>query len=98
MRNPIRRGINLAKRIGRRFRSRARVNPPSQQASAPLPQFSSDPSYDAWLQQNHLTAERLREAEMRAHTLQFRPLISVVMPVYDSDLRCLAIALQSVKN
>lgn len=98
MRNPIRRGINLAKRIGRRLRSRARVGLTSEQASAPLPQFSSDPGYDAWLQQNHLTAERLRAAETRAQALRSRPLISVVMPVYNSDPRYLEMALQSVEK
>jgi GT2 family glycosyltransferase len=98
MRNPIRRGINLAKRIGRKLRSRASAVIPSEQTPALLPQFSKDPNYDAWLQQNHLTAERLREAEARAQALQSRPLISVVMPVYNSDLRYLEIALQTVEK
>ena len=63
-----------------------------------MPQFSNDPNYDAWLQQNQLTAERLREAVTRAQALQLRPLISVVMPVYNSDPRYLEMALQSVER
>jgi len=94
MRNPIRRGINLAKRLGRKLRPHPRVVIPS----APWPQFSNDPNYDAWLQQNRLTAERLRAAETRAQALQSRPLISIVMPVYNSDPRYLEMALQSVEK
>ncbi len=94
MRNPIRRGINLAKRLGRKLRPHPRVVIPS----APWPEFSNDPDYDAWLQPNRLTAERLREAEERAQALQSRPLISVVMPVYNADPRYLELALQSVEK
>ena len=89
MRNPIRRGINLAKRISRKLRSRL---------PAAAPQFSNDPIYDAWLKQNRLTAAGFREAETRARALQLRPLISIVMPVYNSDLRYLEMALQSVEK
>ena len=94
IRNPIRRGINLVKRIRRGLR--ARTSP--SEHGAQLPQFSNDPNYDAWLQQNRLTAERLRAAETRAQALQSRPLISIVMPVYNSDPRYLEMALQSVEN
>jgi glycosyltransferase involved in cell wall biosynthesis len=98
MRNPIRRGINLVKRIRRGLRARMSAAIPSEQGPAPSPQFSNDPDYDAWLQQHRLTAEELRAAETRAQALQSRPLISVVMPVYNSDPRYLAMALQSVEN
>jgi len=94
IRNPIRRGINLVKRIRRGLRARTR---PSEHG-AQLPQFSNDPNYDAWLQQNRLTAERLRAAETRAQALQSGPLISVVMPVYNADPRYLELALQSVEK
>ena len=94
IRNPIRRGINLVKRIRRGLR--ARTSP--SEHGAQLPQFSNDPNYDAWLQQNRLTAERLRAAETRAQALQSRPLISIVMPVYNSDPRYLEMALQSVEK
>src|SRR5207245_5882560 len=63
-----------------------------------LAQFSNDPNYNASRQHNRLTAERLRAAETRAQALQSGPLISIVMPVYNSDPRHLATALQSVEN
>ncbi len=93
MRNPI----NLAKHIARKLRPRQRVVVHSEQASA-TPQFSRDPNYDSWLRQNHLTAAGLREAEARAQALQTRPLISVVVPVYNADPHYLELALQSVEK
>src|SRR5262245_30208702 len=96
MRNPIRRGLNLAKRIGRRLRSRTPVLAPGAVPS-PSP-LSRDPEYDAWLQQNRLTGERLREAEARALAWQSRPLISVVIPVHNTDPRHLESTLSSVEN
>ncbi len=94
MRNPI----NLAKRIARKLRPRPRVVIQSQPASTASPQFSRDPTYDAWLVQNRSTAEELQTAETRAQALQSRPLISVVVPVYNADLHYLEMALQSVER
>ncbi len=94
MRNPI----NLAKRIARKLRTRARVVIHSEPALAASPQFSRDPVYEAWWLQNRLTAERLAEAETRAQALRSRPLISVVMPTYNADPRYLEFALQSVEK
>src|SRR5260370_5231224 len=92
MRNPI----NLAKRIARKLRTRARVVIHSEPALAASPQFSRDPLYEAWRLQNRLTAERLAEAETRAQALRSRPLISVVMPTYNPSPPYLAPALPAV--
>src|SRR5262245_15680399 len=97
MTNPIRRGLNLAKRLGRRLRSRTPVPVPGDDFPSPS-RLSRDPEYDAWLQQNRLTSERLREAEARAQALQSRPLISVVIPVHNTDPRHLESTLRSVEK
>lgn len=93
--------VNLAKRIGRSLRPSTRASTPEFAPSPtdfPTLRLSDDPNYAAWLEQNALTAEAIQEAHARARLLKWRPLISVVMPVYNVDPVYLEKALHSVEN
>ena len=97
-----RRGLfNLMKRVGRLLR----IEPPARitqdeaaPCSIPTVRTSGDPDYGAWLQQHSLTAEASREAEARARSFRHRPLISVIMPVYNVEPGWLRMALDSVER
>lgn len=93
-----RRGMSLLKRISRALRP-----PPGQSGGGVLQapaitQLSADPTYDAWLQQHRLDDEGLRRAAERERGLTWRPLISVVMPVYNAEPGYLKLALSSVEQ
>ena len=96
----VRAGIDLVRRMGRGHRSLGPATIPELAAEpgSPTPALSDDPSYAAWLGQHALTAEAIREARARAHSLQRAPLISVIMPVYNPDPAYLKVALESVKE
>ncbi len=56
-------------------------------------------AYQQWVQdQDSPTAERLRYFSERYQRLQYRPLISVIMPVYNADLNWLDQAIGSIRN
>ncbi len=102
MKKYIRRsGLDLVKRISRRLRSLTRATPANiapDLRSSPAPRLSNDPDYDAWLRQHELMPAAIQDAKARAQSLQFRPLISVVMPVYNIDPVYLEMALDSVNR
>jgi hypothetical protein len=101
MRNRIvRAGLDLVRRLGlgQPSNSPAPLPEVAAEPGSPPPAFSNDPDYAAWLGQHALTAEAIREAGARAHSLQRAPLISVIMPVYNPDPAYLKIALESVEK
>lgn len=53
--------------------------------------------YQMWLRRHHPRGERLGELRDEAHQLQYRPLISVLVPAYRSDPRWLREAIDSVR-
>ncbi|HKY05036.1 MAG TPA: glycosyltransferase, partial [Blastocatellia bacterium] len=75
--------------------------PPEGVSSKDVPPtlpLSDDSDYNAWLQQHALTDEAIRQAAARAQSLKYRPLISIVMPVYNVDPVYLEMALKSVED
>lgn len=54
--------------------------------------------YRMWLQQRSSSPERVVEMSRRADLLAYRPLVSVVTPVYNTDARWLRACIESVKN
>ena len=52
--------------------------------------------YQHWLKQHTLTPQQLEEQRTRAAALSYRPLLSVIMPTYNTDPACLRAALDSV--
>ena len=93
-----RRGMSLLKRISRALRPRPSETGGAIAPASEPPRLSADPSYDAWLQRHRLNDERLDQANGREPLLRWRPLISVVMPVYNAEPRYLEMALNSVAN
>jgi O-antigen biosynthesis protein len=63
------------------------------------PQYPSTLDYVAWVEQHDTLTDQDR-AEIRAHIEDFahRPTISVIMPVYETDPRFLAEAINAVRN
>ena len=54
--------------------------------------------YDRWLKRNELTATDITELRGLLSDLSYQPLISILMPVYNTDERWLCQALDSVKQ
>jgi O-antigen biosynthesis protein len=99
MRRYIRRvGVELVKRFGRFLRTPAGGAIAAEPERGPSHRLSDDPNYEAWLEQNALTAEAEGQAGERAKSLQWRPLISVVMPVYNVEPVYLETAINSVEK
>ena len=73
--------------------------PAGQPPSVPgqHPASPDDPDYGAWLRWRALDGEARRAGLGRLATLGRQPLISVVMPVHDPELRHLELALGSVE-
>ena len=92
------RGINLLKRIKRKLRSQTSAASVSPAPPSGTPRLSDDPSYDAWLQQHSLDDEQLLDAARREQSFHWRPLISVIMPVYNAQPQYLEMALKSVEK
>ncbi len=73
------------------------VAPANGGAGDERPLVTLDPVYDLWVSQfDTIDPERRRELEDRVSRLQQRPLVSVVMPVYDTPERYLREAIESV--
>jgi O-antigen biosynthesis protein len=58
---------------------------------------SSDGQYQKWLEAHALTSAGLRRARNEAAGLAYRPTVSIVMPVYNSDPVWLRQAIESVR-
>jgi GT2 family glycosyltransferase len=60
---------------------------------------SSHPStYQMWLSQHATTEERLQEMRTQSEAFAYRPLVSVVTPVYNTDARWLRACVESVRR
>jgi len=46
-----------------------------------IPGIKTD--YDRWIEQNRLSEKRIEEIEYEIHCFQYKPKISVIMPVYN---------------
>jgi GT2 family glycosyltransferase len=66
-------------------------------AVPPLERLSWDERYDLWLRLTVLSPRRMRRMRTEARTLPYRPLISVIVPVYDPEPRWLRAAIESVR-
>lgn len=63
------------------------------------PQFESEISaYQQYLQNNSPTAENFKVMSEEIENFEFRPVISIVMPVYNIDEKWLVKAIDSVRN
>lgn len=63
----------------------------------PVELLSFDDQYQLWLQQNELTSEGIGHLRQGTPMLTYRPLISVVMPVHNTDPQWLREAIDSVR-
>ena len=57
-----------------------------------------DEQYQVWLKNNELTEEKLLESRREASQFSYQPMISIVMPVYNTEKKWLGIAIDSVIN
>lgn len=59
---------------------------------------SNDEQYPLWLKNNQLTDRSLLEMQAEASRFSYKPRISIIMPVYNTDQRWLRAAIDSVMN
>ena len=86
-------------RLPRRVYGRLRraLQEPARLHAEPLPSPPPDPTYDLWISQfDAIDEDRRRSLEERLSALASRPLVSVVMPVFDPPERYLREAIESV--
>lgn len=55
-------------------------------------------SYKYWLKNNTINRERRKRIQEEINTLKYHPLISIVMPVYNVDLKWFKEAIKSIKQ
>ncbi|QYO67460.1 glycosyltransferase [Leptolyngbya sp. 7M] len=67
-----------------------------QQEQVRQPRISNDADYERWLEQHNPTAADLRRMAEVAVTFTYQPLISILMPVYNTPEPFLQAAIQSV--
>ena len=71
----------------------------SAATDADSPQILADTAqYSVWLQQKYPNAARLRRIKKKCQSLPYKPLISVIMPVYNPEAEFLRQAIASVIN
>jgi O-antigen biosynthesis protein len=90
LRGALRRAGRLARRG--RFIAAARMLH-GHLSEAPYPSL-----YQAWVREHSLTAARIAEIRERSRSFPYRPLVSVVTPVYNTDARWLRASIESVKS
>ena len=61
-------------------------------------ELTRDEQYQVWLSNNELTEEKLLELRREASQFSYQPVISIVMPVYNTEKKWLGIAIDSVIN
>jgi GT2 family glycosyltransferase len=61
-------------------------------------QLTTPDPYDLWLARHALTPERIRQLREEVQTLAYRPKISIVMPVYNTEETWLRRAIESVRS
>jgi GT2 family glycosyltransferase len=69
-----------------------------KRAIPPVERLTWDERYELWLRLNVLSPRRLRAMRREERTLAYRPLLSVVMPVFDPDPHWLRAAIESVRH
>lgn len=69
-----------------------------QVRSQQMGQLSLDEQYQIWLRNHALTPRRIREMREEAAAFPYRPKISIIMPVYNTDPRFLREAIESVRG
>jgi glycosyltransferase involved in cell wall biosynthesis len=90
VRGAFRRAGHLARRG--RFIAAARM------LHAHLSEGSCRSLYQAWLREHSLTPAMIAELRGRSSSFPYRPLVSVVTPVYNTDARWLRACIESVKS
>lgn len=70
----------------------------SNPSGAPALRLALNEQYQLWLMRNALTPARLRDLRKRAQALTYRPLVSIVVPVYNPDPSWLRDAVESVRS
>jgi glycosyltransferase involved in cell wall biosynthesis len=72
----------------------------SQQLTQMLanPQRIVGDRYDAWVSRRHIDSLLHKKLSQQGRELKFNPKFSILLPTYNSDLKYLAIAVQSVLN
>lgn len=89
------RGILLAAgRLGRR----GRFMDAARTLHGQLSERSYTSLYQMWVRQQSPSPARLAEMRNRADSLSYRPLVSVVTPIYNTDARWLRACIESVKS
>ncbi|MGH8987686.1 MAG: glycosyltransferase [Acidimicrobiales bacterium] len=84
-------------RLARRVYGRMRARSAPQEAPVERSRMARDPGYELWCSQfESMGADRMRSLEDRLSRLPSRPLVSVIMPVYDTPERYLREAIDSV--
>jgi GT2 family glycosyltransferase len=59
-------------------------------------EMNRDEQYQVWLRNNELTMQQLAEMKQRAAEFQYRPKVSLIMPVYNTNQAWLSAAIDSV--
>ncbi|MDE1146619.1 MAG: glycosyltransferase family 2 protein [Azospirillaceae bacterium] len=91
-------GLNPLEHYVLRGRAEGRIPHPSLRPKVITSRFSQDPEYEAWITANEvLTEEEVVDIEAAVDTMPVRPLISVIMPVYNPPLIWLERAIESVR-
>jgi GT2 family glycosyltransferase len=94
---PLREGMAPAGSARERvLRTIVHALPAGRRLTSAVRPLDIDEQYRLWLEHNALTPERLEELRQEVQLLRFRPTISVVMPVHDTDPALLAAAIESV--
>jgi O-antigen biosynthesis protein len=73
----------------------AEVAPPEAIAPTDVP-IANDPLYQLWLNQNYPTPAILRRLESSLPAIKYQPLISIIVPVYNTPVSYLRKAIDSV--
>jgi GT2 family glycosyltransferase len=69
-----------------------------KRAVPPAERLAWDERYELWLRLNVLSPKRIRAMRREERRLAYRPVISVVMPVFDPDPHWLRSAIESVRH
>jgi GT2 family glycosyltransferase/2-polyprenyl-3-methyl-5-hydroxy-6-metoxy-1,4-benzoquinol methylase len=72
--------------------------PPAELPTGPTETLSLDDQYRLWLHANELTNERRQTLAAQARELNYRPTISIIVPVFNTEPRWLEQAIESVRR
>ena len=85
----------VANKVLQKSIEKAKYTPVPSHALPNIPQ-SSDVNYQKWLNKNYPTPEILKEKAQKIEKLSYKPLISLIMPVYNTPERFLRKAIESL--